>query len=135
VPRASGLDPAAEAAATVRRFTGQVVPHDLRQIGADGSAKLPHRLAHPLRRHPDGAWPTLAVALWLLALDRGQVADPHAEAVAATTDVTPSDRAARVLDLLGLDTVGGRDRLAGWLSVLNDADEHTVRDVVSAQLP
>ena len=39
-----------------------------------------------------------------------------------------------MLDLLGLDSVASRDRLAGWLAVLGDPDPSTVRDVVAAQL-
>jgi len=134
VPGAPRLDPQAQAAETVRRFAAQVVPHDLRQIGAGGSAKLPHRLGHPLRRNPDGGWPTLCIALWVLAIDRGQVTDPKAEDIAATATDAAQDRAARVLDLLGLDSVASRDRLAGWLAVLGDPDPSTVRDVVAAQL-
>ena len=127
VPAAPGLDPADEAATTVRRFAEQVVPHALTQVAAEGSTKLPQRLARPFARlrsgdAADARWTTLVVALWADAVDRDTVDDTRADEVGSTAGSPPAERARALLDLLGLgvpdhaDPV--RDRLTSWLDLL-----------------
>jgi len=139
VPAAAGLDPGAEAAATVRRFTRQVLPHALKQVGAAGSTKLPQRLRFPLDRHrvreTAGTWSTLTIALWVHALDRALVEDSCADRVRASIGSSPAQRAIDVIDLLGLGSAEAdpaRDGLAGWLTELDGGGPEAVRGAVVA---
>ena len=138
VPPAPRLDPEAEAAETVRRFTRQVVPHALAQVGADGSTKLPQRLRLPLLRHREGAasgtWSTLAIALWVHVIDSSLVEDQAADRVRGSGASSPDDRAADVLDLLGMGTSQTtdpvREGVTDWLTELGSGGPEEVRAVV-----
>ena len=142
VPTAPGLDPDAEAALTVKRFAEQVVRHPLAQVAAEGSTKLPQRLRRPLDHQRsiggDACWSTLALALWVRAVDRGEVADREADEVRATAGRTASARAGAVIDLLGLasdhDDDPVRDQLAVWMSRLLDHDDEGVHRAVADRL-
>jgi len=142
VPTAPGLDPDAEAVLTVERFAEQVVRHPLAQVAAEGSTKLPQRLRRPLDHQRstggDACWSTLAIALWVRAVDRGEAADRDVDEVRATAGRPATARAAAVIDLLGLasdhDDDPVRDQLAVWLARLVDHDDAGVHRAVTDRL-
>jgi fructuronate reductase len=104
VPPAAGLDPAADAARTLHRFANGTIAHPLRQVGADGSHKLPQRFGAVARRCREGTggarWAALTIACWAHAVRQGLVHEPRAaDVVAALGHGRP---AAVVLDVAGL---------------------------------
>jgi fructuronate reductase len=73
-------DGAAFAAESLRRFADPALRHTCRQVGADGSQKLPQRLLPVVAARRRRGLPTdrlaQVVAGWQLALASGQVEDP-----------------------------------------------------------
>jgi fructuronate reductase len=111
-----GPDPRAYADDLVTRFENPAMSHQLRQIGTDGSLKIPYRLLQAVRELRAGGKTTaiseLAVAAWVLATRPGSnggqrwgTSDPQAERLAAcwTAGGPPGDTVASLLSLVGAD--------------------------------
>lgn len=114
------------AQALVDRYENPNIRHLLAQIAADGSLKLPVRVAPTLRawrgrgEMPVGA--VLAVAAWLLHL-RGlgaQVKDVQADAVVPLADGDLSEAAARVVGFVAPDLAGDRELIDAVLAAADD---------------
>lgn len=108
-----GPDPAAYTEALVTRFRNPAIGHRLRQIGSDGSLKIPERWLPALRtlRAAGTATPALELALagWVLTTRPGAgTTDPAATTLAAQH--LPEDPAGTVRALL---TALGAPDLAG----------------------
>jgi fructuronate reductase len=111
-----GLDPAAYGKQVLERFANPALRHRTRQVGMDGSQKLPVRLLPTIRhRLAVGAqprWATLAVAAWMTCVVAGTDArgralaldDPLADRLRTAVGGT-SDPAVAVERLLGVREV------------------------------
>lgn len=128
VPPAPGLDAGADAEATVQRFSRQVVPHALTQVGAEGSSKLPQRFG---RLVGSGVSPAWAAALWVTCVVQGLVVDRQA---AALRSAAPEDRAATATAVLGWSDPGTTEQLRECLRALGSGSPAEVRDAVSSAL-
>ena len=124
----------------MRRFANPAIAHRLGQIAADGSHKLPQRLAGPFQaRLAAGAvphWLTLTLACWAQAVHAGAVADRRADDVRSRWDGPGNgrDRARRVLDLPGLlpeDVSEHPDVQASLAAWCEQIDRRGVRDTVT----
>jgi fructuronate reductase len=120
-----GPDPARYTDDLVERFRNPAMRHLLRQIGSDGSLKIPERWMGPLRalRVAGAATPVLELALaaWVAATrpgaDGGQVhgtTDPAAEALARCGHAgDPASVVGRLLTTIGAaDLAGAPDLVA-----------------------
>nr|WP_269330426.1 mannitol dehydrogenase family protein [Kineosporia babensis] len=109
-----GPDPLRYAESLVARFSNNAIHHELRQIGSDGSLKLPQRWVTVLRdlreqASPVGPNQTLALAAWAHATrpdasSGGQLfgtTDPATAALAGCWRGSPSGVVARLLNVLG----------------------------------
>lgn len=79
----AGLDVAAYVTTILGRFANPAIAHQLIQIAADGSQKLPYRLLEPMRAARAAGRPierlAAPIAAWLRFVERGEgVADPLA---------------------------------------------------------
>ncbi|MDR1806342.1 MAG: mannitol dehydrogenase family protein [Propionibacteriaceae bacterium] len=126
-----GPDPTAYAESLVTRFENPGIVHQLRQIGSDGSQKLPYRWLDAVRRLRAEGRPAplhaLALAAWVLATRPPTeppsptsqfygTTDPNAAALAACwTDTTPP-----IAELLA--AVGAADLAADAALVRSVAD-------------
>lgn len=112
----AGPDPEAYVGELVERFRNPAMHHLLRQIGSDGSLKIPERWLAALRelRATRRSTPVLELALgaWAWATRPGQdgrqawgTTDPAREALAACWAgvATPAERIARLLRVVGAD--------------------------------
>lgn len=77
-----GLDLAAYGRTVLERFANPALRHRCAQVAMDGSVKLPNRLLGTIRdRLRAGAeprWAALAVAAWMVHVERGSLDDPLA---------------------------------------------------------
>lgn len=98
-----------------QRFASRGIRHDLRQIAADGTQKIPARILPVLRaerRHgrlPDGA--VAALAGWLLHLRSADVRDPRAAELRGLID--SPDRTRRILAALDPELAEDHELIAG----------------------
>lgn len=115
-----GLDVAGYVEDLVARFANPAIAHRLRQIGSDGSLKIPERWLGPLRER--GATPILVLALaaWVNATRPGE----HGDQFFGTTDP-----AAATLARCWQDPAAVVARL---LTAIGAADLAEDRDLVSA---
>ncbi|MHB1138963.1 MAG: mannitol dehydrogenase family protein [Microthrixaceae bacterium] len=112
-------DAAAFAAGSVRRFRNGALGHTCRQVGADGSQKLPQRLLPVAEARRGRGWGTerlaAVVALWSAAVDGvplgGRVLPPVQDRSRVLDGATPEllaevATARRALERGGLDVLG-----------------------------
>jgi fructuronate reductase len=130
---AGGPDPAAYSETLVERFSNPAMGHRLRQIGCDGSLKIPERWLGPLRELRNARRPapvlTSALAAWAATtrLDahgrqRFGVTDPNAEMLGAAWG--GADRVAitrRLLHALGAADLAQDDALVRGVAARLDA--------------
>lgn len=126
---AGGPDPVAYAESLVARFGNPAIRHELRQIGSDGSLKLPQRWVRGLREATTtstiGEHQTLALAAWVNATrpaaDGGQLfgtTDPAARDLAECWTGTPAGVTARLLTVLGAPDLADDTALTGAVEAL-----------------
>lgn len=116
-----GPDPSAYADDLVARFSNSAIQHELRQIGSDGSLKLPQRWLTVLREQasPVGENQALALAAWANATrpdtSSGRMlfgtTDPAASALAACWEKPRNGVAGRLLTVLGAPDLGENQSL------------------------
>ncbi|MBA3022081.1 MAG: mannitol dehydrogenase family protein [Actinobacteria bacterium] len=128
LPRA-GTDPAAYVEDLVVRFRNPAMHHLLRQIGSDGTLKLPERWFGPLRELRANGRPApvleLALAAWVHATvphtDGGQrygTVDPASPALAAcwSGSMTPTRRVAALLTAAGAEDLAAATDLTAAIA-------------------
>lgn len=138
----------ADALATYRdtvlaRFANPAIVHPLRQVGADGSQKLPQRLLPvAVERHQAGErspWVALAIAAWMLWVYRcatgaaSGLRDPLADELAAraASASSPAELARKLLAVPEIFPVEDgwidwfQDDVRTWLTALWSADPAT----------
>ncbi|TLS40485.1 mannitol dehydrogenase family protein [Streptomyces montanus] len=144
-----GPDPAAYAGDLVERFANPGMRHLLRQIGCDGSLKLPERWLDALRslRAADAPAPVLELALaaWANATrpaaDGGQLfgtTDPAAAELASCwgrLPEDPRDEGFRDEDVKDTDSKATVRRLLRVLGAADLAEDGTLVTAVAARLP
>ncbi len=130
----AGLDPSAYVEDLVDRFRNPAMHHLLRQIGSDGSLKLPERWLGPLRELRESGRPTpileMALAAWVNATrpaaDGGQqhgTTDPAASALAScwSGSASASQRVSALLAALGAEDLAEADDLTAAVAERMDA--------------
>jgi fructuronate reductase len=119
LPRVSGLDPAAYAAALKERFANASLQHRLAQIAIDGSQKLPQRLVSTIidvqSAGGSAEAAALGIAAWLRHLSGPWLDDPLVPQLRAAACDDPEEMVARGL---ALRPVFGALGEAPWLRTL-----------------
>jgi fructuronate reductase len=129
LPAAPGIDIADYRAELGRRWINPRIEHKLEQIGADGSQKLPARLAEPARERLEARapprWIALVLAAWARHLQEPEdglpVNDPGARPVqeALARAGGPGEEADAVLAVMGEELAAAeplRDLVIDWLA-------------------
>ncbi|GLY18955.1 mannitol dehydrogenase [Kineosporia sp. NBRC 101677] len=126
---AGGPDPVRYAESLVARFENPAIHHELRQIGSDGSLKLPQRWFTVLREQRGttaGEHQTLALAAWANATrpdpsSGGQLfgtTDPAAPALADCWKASSVGVVSRLLTVLGAEDLAEDSALTGSVEAL-----------------